>query len=151
MVPSLYVMLERMPLTPNGKVDRKGLPSPEYGEVSQRAYEAPLGEVEEALAGIWCELLGLERVGREDHFFELGGHSLLVMQLVIRIRERFQVDIPLRTLFERPQLSALAESITAERLKLFDDGEVEDIENELSALSEEELLAMLTEDVKNEQ
>jgi hypothetical protein len=88
MVPSAYVMLPSLPLTPNGKLDRRALPAPDASAVVSRAYEAPLGEVEEAIAQVWQELLGLERVGRHDQFFELGGHSLLAIQVVSRLRQR---------------------------------------------------------------
>ncbi|MQU79461.1 amino acid adenylation domain-containing protein, partial [Sinorhizobium medicae] len=81
MVPSAFVRLEALPLTPNGKLDRKALPAPDDDAYARTAYEAPQGAVETALAGIWQELLGLERVGRHDNFFELGGHSLLAVQL----------------------------------------------------------------------
>ena len=80
MVPAAYVRLEQLPLTPNGKLDRRALPSPEGDAYARRGYEAPQGETEEALAEIWSEVLGVERVGRRDHFFELGGHSLLVVR-----------------------------------------------------------------------
>ncbi|MEI9426107.1 phosphopantetheine-binding protein, partial [Mesorhizobium sp. Cs1299R1N1] len=75
-----------LPLTANGKLDRKALPVPEDDAYARAAYEAPQGAVETALAGIWVELLGVERVGRHDHFFELGGHSLLAVQLMERLR-----------------------------------------------------------------
>jgi amino acid adenylation domain-containing protein len=150
MIPSAFVSLASMPLTPNGKLDRKALPAPDQGAVASRAYEAPVGEVEQAIAAIWQELLGLERVGRNDHFFELGGHSLLVMQLVIRIREQLHVDVPLRNLFEQPLLSALAEWVVGARLKQFSASDVSAIEDELSDLSEEELLAMLSNGVDHE-
>ncbi|TXH70056.1 MAG: non-ribosomal peptide synthetase, partial [Lysobacteraceae bacterium] len=116
MVPSVYVVLERLPLTPNGKVDRKGLPSPEYGEVSQRVYEAPLGEVEEAVAGIWSELLGLERVGREDDFFELGGHSLLAIKMIHAIKARLNVAVPLSVVFSTPTVLQLAALIGGKKV-----------------------------------
>ena len=78
-----YVKLERMPLTGNGKLDRKGLPAPVEGEAyGVREYEAPRGEKEEKLAKIWAEVLKVERVGRQDNFFELGGHSLLAVTLI---------------------------------------------------------------------
>ena len=86
MVPSAFVMLESLPLTPNGKLDRRALPAPELGAYVSRQYEAPQGEVEEILAGIWQELLRVERVGRQDNFFELGGHSLLIVQMMERLR-----------------------------------------------------------------
>jgi acyl carrier protein len=150
MVPSAFVSLAGLPLTPNGKLDRRSLPAPDQAAVASRAYEAPVGEVEEAIAQIWQELLGLERVGRHDHFFELGGHSLLVMQLVTRVRERFNVDLPLRMLFEQPRFSTLAECIVSERLKQFTVSDLSEVEDELNHLSEEELLALLSNGVEHE-
>ncbi|MGY4306616.1 amino acid adenylation domain-containing protein [Bradyrhizobium sp. USDA 4369] len=107
MVPAAYVRLERLPLTPNGKLDRKGLPAPEGEAYAARAYEAPQGATEVRLAGIWAELLGVERVGRHDNFFELGGHSLLAVTLIERIR-RAGLEADIRTLFATPSLAALA-------------------------------------------
>ena len=85
MVPAAYVRMEAMPLTPNGKLDRKALPAPDDDAVAQQTYEAPRGEVEQRLAAIWSELLVVERIGRHDHFFELGGHSLLAVRLMTRL------------------------------------------------------------------
>ncbi|NRP75842.1 Gramicidin S synthase 2 [Ensifer psoraleae] len=110
MVPSAFVRLEALPLTPNGKLDRKALPAPEDDAYARRAYEAPQGEVETALAEIWQELLGLERIGRNDNFFELGGHSLLAVQLMERLR-RLSLGVEVRTLFARPVLCDLAASL----------------------------------------
>ncbi|MBW3656663.1 MAG: amino acid adenylation domain-containing protein, partial [Gemmatimonadetes bacterium] len=87
MVPAAYVRLEALPLTPNGKVDRKALPAPEGDAYARRGYEAPVGETEGALAEIWSELLGVERVGRCDNFFALGGHSLLAVRVISRMRQ----------------------------------------------------------------
>ncbi|MEP7010062.1 MAG: amino acid adenylation domain-containing protein, partial [Acidobacteriota bacterium] len=109
MVPSVFVAMEALPLTVHGKVDRRALPDPEAGRVDLRAdFEAPRSPVEELIAAVWCELLGLERVGRRDRFFELGGHSLLAMQMVSRLRQPLEVEIPLRDLFEAPALAAFA-------------------------------------------
>ncbi|WP_050808561.1 non-ribosomal peptide synthetase [Collimonas fungivorans] len=108
MVPAAYVMLESLPLTPNGKLDRKALPAPEEGAFIQRAYEAPQGEVEQVLAQIWSDLLGVERIGRHDHFFELGGHSLLAIRLISQLRQRLDIELPLAVLFAHPQLAELA-------------------------------------------
>ncbi len=110
MVPATFVMLTALPLTPNRKVDRNALPAPEH----QRAesYLAPRTPVEEVLAGIWAELLGLERVGAADHFFDLGGHSLLATRVVAAVRHAFRVDLPLRLVFERPTLEGLARAIS---------------------------------------
>ena len=83
MVPAAFVSLQTMPLTPNGKLDRKALPDPGEAAYARQSYEPPQGEVEQALAAIWAELLGVERVGRHDNFFELGGHSLLAVRMVI--------------------------------------------------------------------
>jgi amino acid adenylation domain-containing protein len=115
MVPAAYVRLESLPLTPNGKLDRKALPAPEGDAFASREYEAPVGEIEVALAEIWAELLRVERVGRRDHFFELGGHSLLGTRVVARVREVFAVELLLRAVFEQPVLSGLAAEI--ERLR----------------------------------
>jgi len=109
MVPAAYVHLGTMPLTPNGKLDRKALPAPEDGAFASRGYEAPVGAAEEAVAAIWGELLGVKRVGRHDDFFALGGHSLLAVRLVERMR-RQDLNADIRTLFASPTLAALAET-----------------------------------------
>lgn len=111
MVPAAYVHLERMPLTPSGKLDRKALPAPEGDVYSRAAYEAPENEIETALAAIWRQLLNVERVGRHDDFFSLGGHSLLALQLIARILQTFQVEVGVQTVFQRPSVKALAEAI----------------------------------------
>ncbi|WMV70849.1 amino acid adenylation domain-containing protein [Xenorhabdus griffiniae] len=112
MLPSAFVILETFPLTPNGKLNRQALPAPDASAVATRRYEAPAGDTETALAQIWQDLLGLERVGRHDHFFELGGHSLLAVQLVARIRQRLARELPLQTLFAQPVLLAQAQTLT---------------------------------------
>ncbi|HEU0079426.1 MAG TPA: condensation domain-containing protein, partial [Longimicrobiaceae bacterium] len=108
MLPAAYVRLERLPLSPNGKLDRGALPAPEDDALARRGYEAPAGAVEEALAEIWAEVLGVERVGRWDHFFELGGHSLRAVQVVSRVRQGLRVEVALRELFVRPVLADFA-------------------------------------------
>ncbi|TAU12968.1 phosphopantetheine-binding protein, partial [Rhizobium leguminosarum] len=110
MVPSAFVRLEALPLTANGKLDRQALPAPDDDAYARTAYEAPQGAVETALAEIWAELLGVERVGRHDNFFELGGHSLLAVQLMERLR-RLSLGVEVRTLFARPVLADLAASL----------------------------------------
>ncbi|KPW56401.1 Amino acid adenylation, partial [Pseudomonas caricapapayae] len=115
MIPSAFVTLARFPLTPNGKLDRRALPAPEDDAYASRDYQAPAGEIEHALAEIWQALLGLERVGRHDHFFELGGHSLLAVQLVSRLRQRFEVEVALRDVFAEPTLQGLARQVANAR------------------------------------
>jgi amino acid adenylation domain-containing protein len=107
MVPSAFVFLVALPLTANGKLDRKALPAPEDDAYARGSYEAPLGEVETAVAEIWAEVLGVERVGRWDHFFELGGHSLLAIRLIERMR-RAGLHMEVRALFTTPVLAELA-------------------------------------------
>jgi acyl carrier protein len=114
MVPSALMVLEALPLTANGKLDRKALPAPEVS-VSQPEYVPPEGVTEELLAQLWCVLLKRERVGRHENFFELGGHSLLAMQLASRIRETFSTELAVRELFEQATLSSLARAIEQAR------------------------------------
>ena len=112
MVPAAYVRLDALPLTPNGKLDRKTLPAPDASAFSVRTYEPPLGAVEEALAAIWAEVLGLERVGRNDNFFELGGHSLLAVRVLGRMGSLKGMEPSLNTFMSHGTISALARHIT---------------------------------------
>ena len=112
MVPVAWVEMPSLPLTPNGKVDRKNLPAPEYQRAELAGeYQEARTPAEEVMAGIWAEVLKLDRVGVHDQFFELGGHSLLATQVVSRIRNAFQVELPLRALFETPTVAGLAERV----------------------------------------
>ncbi|WP_129780154.1 non-ribosomal peptide synthetase [Peristeroidobacter soli] len=106
MVPAHIVVLDKLPLNANGKLDRKALPEPAYHATGH--YEAPQSEAERALAAIWSSVLGVERVGRNDNFLELGGHSLTAMQMVALVRQRHGVELPIRVVFEKPTLAALA-------------------------------------------
>jgi acyl carrier protein len=116
MVPSLFVPVERLPLTPNGKVDRAALPAPDWSQrASDDTYVAPRTHLERELALIWGQVLGIEQVGVHDNFFELGGHSLLATQLISRVRKVFQVEMPLRNIFESPTVATLAEQIESAR------------------------------------
>lgn len=111
MMPRAYVILESLPLTPNGKVDRRALPMPDTISFNNQDYVPPRSQVEELLAQIWAKVLGKEQVGVHDNFFELGGHSLLATQLTSRIRDTFQIDLPVRNLFEAPTVEQLARYI----------------------------------------
>jgi acyl carrier protein len=112
MVPASFVMLDALPLTPNGKVDRRALPAPEDADRTQGlTYVAPRTPIEETMAAIWREVLGLERVGVHDNFFALGGHSLLATQVVSRVRKQLQVELKLTTFFEVPTINELANNL----------------------------------------
>ena len=112
MVPTAWVELEELPLTPNGKVDRAALPDPDVTRPdSMSVFQATRSQTEEILAGIWERVLGVDRIGRDDDFFALGGYSLLATRIISRVRESFQVELPLRSIFEWPRLADLAERI----------------------------------------
>ncbi|OCK60431.1 non-ribosomal peptide synthetase [Bradyrhizobium sp. LMTR 3] len=110
MVPSAFVRLDTLPLTPNGKVDRKALPAPEDDAFARRSFEPPQGETEEIVAKIWTELLGVDRIGRNDHFFELGGHSLLAVRMLERL-QRHSLRADVRALFANPVLADFVASL----------------------------------------
>ena len=130
MIPSLFVTLSTLPLTPNGKVDRQALPVPE--RISPDLTDvAPRTPTEEAIAAIWMEVLNLETVSVHSHFFDLGGHSLLATQVLSRLRETFQIELPLRQVFEARTVAEIAEVVETALL--------EDIE----AMTEEEVQAMM--------
>ena len=111
LLPEAFVRLDRLPLTPNGKVDRRHLPVPDSQAYAARAYEPPQNDMERELAGLWRVLLGVERIGRHDHFFQLGGHSLRAVLMLSRLRRIYGIELPQSTLFERPTLAELAQTI----------------------------------------
>ena len=113
MQPSQIMVLESIPLTPNGKIDRKALPAPE-GREGIAGYEEPIGLVERQLAGIWRDILKIDQMGRNDNFFTLGGHSLLATQLISRIRSSLKAEVPLKAIFEYPVSKDLAKAIEEE-------------------------------------
>ncbi|WP_122744118.1 non-ribosomal peptide synthetase, partial [Pseudomonas viridiflava] len=112
MVPTAFIELKTLPLTANGKLDRRALPKPERSALFGMNYEAPEGEFEVALAEIWAEVLQVERVGRHDHFFDLGGHSLLAMRMVSQVRQQLGVELPLGELFALGELAAVAAALS---------------------------------------
>ncbi len=147
-VPALFVALPSLPLNANGKVDRRALaqrPLPALAD-DGRDFVPPETAVEQRLAGLWAELLGVERVGLGDNFFALGGHSLLATRLISRLREAFAIELPLRALFEAPTLGALAERVLAAQLEGQTDAELADLLAELEGLSEEEAAALAEEE-----
>lgn len=111
MVPAAFVRLDAFPVTPNGKLDRRALPAPEGDAFARQMYEAPQGEIEDALATIWAELLGVKHISRHDSFFALGGHSLLAVQMIERIRATLGAEITILSLFEAPTVAALAQRL----------------------------------------
>ncbi|MCP4256666.1 MAG: hypothetical protein GY774_03955, partial [Planctomycetes bacterium] len=114
MVPSAFMILEAMPLTPNGKVDRNALPDPDNAfQMLQKSYAAPSTPIQELLTGIWAEVLELPAIGISDNFFEVGGHSLLATQVISRVRDTFSIELPLHHLFESPTIAELSEQIEA--------------------------------------
>jgi acyl carrier protein len=149
MIPAAFVMLEEMPLTINGKVDRRALPAP--GEQPRESvYQSPRTPVEGVLAEIWAEVLRVERVGIEDNFFELGGHSLLATQVMSRVHKAFNVEVPLRSLFESPTVAHLASMIEQRK-----PGEQQEDKSKIQVIARgtknlEHLLARLSQFTENE-
>ncbi len=144
MVPSHFVTLDALPLTPNGKVDRGALPPPDGRRPAAGAtYVAPRTPVETLLAGLWEAVLGVDRVGVEDHFFELGGHSLLAARVVARARAALGVELPLRALFEEPTVAGLARVVERAQAAAMGSGADEHLLADLEQLSEEEAELLL--------
>jgi len=116
MVPSAFVFLEALPITPNGKVDRRALPAPDQARPElEQTFVAPRTRLEEQIAVIWAEVLKLERVDMHDDFFDLGGHSLWPPRVISRVREAFHTEVPLRSLFAMPTVAGLADVINKAR------------------------------------
>jgi len=154
MVPAAFVLLEAMPVTGNGKLDRGSLPAPEGSRLEvRRSYMAPRTEVEEKLARICGEVLKLERIGIHDNFFELGGHSLMATQVVSRIRDTLGVDVPLLKIFENPVLADFARVVSqlrslpgkpmAPAIKRREKPNGEELLAKLEVLSEQEIGGLL--------
>ncbi|MDZ8032059.1 non-ribosomal peptide synthetase [Nostoc sp. DedSLP04] len=128
MVPSAFVLLESLPLTVNGKVDRRVLPKPDFNSTLLEKYVAPRTPIEEILTQMWAQVLKVEKVGIHDNFFELGGHSLLVTQLLSRIRNIFKVELPLRSLFAAPTVAELSQNIQPLQQQILRLRSVQDLE-----------------------
>ena len=144
MIPSVFVFLDKLPLTPNGKVYRQALPAPDQARPElEEAFVAPRNPIEEVLAGIWGEVLGLEQVGIYNNFFELGGHSLIATQVISRVRNTFQVELPLRRLFESPTVADLAVAIVERQAEQANRKTLAQMVAELEQLSEAEAEVIL--------
>lgn len=149
MVPSAFVVLDHLPLTPSGKLDRRALPTPDHAAYVSRPYTAPHGDTEILLAGVWRELLPVEQVGREDHFFELGGDSIAAMHLVARLRSHLSIEMPMSALFEHPTIARLSPQV--ERLReatissdiAADEGDVADLLERVTSMSDGQVQALL--------
>jgi amino acid adenylation domain-containing protein len=146
MLPSAFVFLERLPLTPNAKVDRRALPPPAYDRPQMRqAYEPPRTPTEAVLVEIWGDVLKLQQVGIYDNFFEFGGHSLLATQLVSQIRRRLNVEVPLRTIFDMPTIESLGLYILEQQAEASNPAELEELITELESISDESAASQLLE------
>jgi acyl carrier protein len=156
MVPAIFVRIDNVPLSPNGKIDRRALPAPDNTNTAEVSdYEPPSTSVEEELVEVWANLLKLDRIGIRQNFFDLGGHSLLATQLASRIEEKFQVQLPLREVFESPTIAGLAAAIErmreeqgtfeSERIEPLPRGDktLDELIAELQSLSESEVRAIL--------
>jgi acyl carrier protein len=130
MVPALFVVLDELPLTPNGKIDSKALQASELTHLELQEYIAPRNETEQALADIWTEILGVDRVGIHDSFFDLGGNSLSVIRLVGRVENTFDVRLELRLLFSKSTLAELADHV------------IQRVMESVTAMNEAELMAV---------
>jgi hypothetical protein len=146
MLPSAFVMVDSMPLTETGKIDRSVLPVPEEArpELAQK-YVAPRSALEQVLAGIFAEILKVERVGIQDNFFELGGHSLLATQVTSRIRQLLSVNLPLRKFFEDPRVSGVAEEVSRDSGNRLRIERTAELLLQIAEMSEEEAASMLQE------
>ena len=116
MIPQVFILVEALPLTANGKLDRRALPAPDHSQTTRaKSYQAPRNETETTVAEIWSEVLGRESISVEDNFFSVGGHSLLATQVISRVRQRFEIELPLRVMFESPTIAQL--SLVVERTR----------------------------------
>ncbi len=146
MIPSTFVPIDAVPRTSSGKIDRLSLPSPDSASAASAgpAYTAPRTPVEEAIAAIWADVLGVEKVGVDDDFFALGGHSLLATQIVAQLRSDFAVNLPLHALFSFPTVATLSQQVV-ELMGESPDLDTQGLIAELEGLSEEEVARLLQE------
>jgi amino acid adenylation domain-containing protein len=151
MVPSAFIILDTLPLLPNGKLDRQRLPYPDSSRPNlDTPFIVPETSVEQALAKIWAEVLNVNHVGAHDNFFDLGGHSLAATRIVSRVIKHFQVDLPLQSLFQSPTVAEMATVIAEHQGKKLDQKELRDILVKLESLTEEEAERVLSESVSKD-
>jgi amino acid adenylation domain-containing protein len=144
MLPSALLFVDALPLTPSGKIDRRSLPAQEWARTeAAQTYVPPRTPLETALAAIWAQVLGVERVGIDDNFFDLGGHSLLAVQVVSRILDAFQVELPLRAIFNSPTITGMAELVASRQTERAMDEQVDQILASLEQMSDEEIERLL--------
>lgn len=144
MIPAAFVFLETLPLTANGKLDRRALPAPDRSQSNRSLhFVAPQTTTEREIAAIWQEVLGLEQIGITDNFFELGGHSLLATQVISRLRETYRTELSVRSLFENPTIAQLAEQIVEQQLEQAELEDLEQILEEVGELSDDEVKQQL--------
>jgi amino acid adenylation domain-containing protein len=148
MLPSAFVSLPAWPLTPNGKLDRRALPPPASPKPGVGDYVAPRNPIEEVMADLWANLLRLERVGIHHNFFELGGHSLLATQLLVQTQKTFQVDLPLRCLFESPTVAGLAETLLEHEARPGQTAKIARLRQQIKRMSPKQIQTMLQEKKK---
>ena len=147
MLPSAFVFLEAMPLTPNGKLNRCALPSPDSsGRSLEKSLVAPRTPTEEILVAIWAEVLGIQKIGIHDNFFELGGHSLLATQVISRLRKAFKVELPLHSLFETPTVADFAETLIKKEINPGLVRKIAQLLKKLNSIEKKDLLALLLEE-----
>jgi acyl carrier protein len=141
MVPTAVVVMDQLPRSPNGKIERRKLPEPKWS--AGEGYAAPRNAVEEVLASIWGELLGAERIGTEDNFVELGGHSLLAAKVVARVRQMLSVDLTLSSVFQYPTVALLAQSVIAHEQKAGQTEKIAKLIRQVEAMSAEDTARLL--------
>jgi len=147
MLPQAFVLLQALPLTPSGKLDRRKLPKPgEVRAAGADGFVAPRTPVEKEIAAVWSELLKHEQIGVHDNFFELGGHSLLAIQLLSRLRSAFDVEIPLRRLFESPTVEGISITIGESQIEKTDEELMAQMLSEMEGLSDDEAQSLVRDD-----
>jgi acyl carrier protein len=147
MVPEVFIMLDALPLTANGKLDQRALPAPATQRPSQaQHFVAPRTPIEETLAGLWREVLKVEQIGIQDNFFDLGGHSLIAIKLVSRIRTEFKVELALADFFAAATVEALGERIEEALIEASNSAEIDEMLGMLETVEDDEALSMLDHD-----